>query len=268
MSFPAETYERDLAPALFAPWAMQLVLAANLQSGERVLDLACGTGVVARQLAAHRGSPGTIVGLDLNPNMLKVAHRTATRASQAIEWCVGKGERLPFADRSFDLICCQFGLMFFSDWAGALTEMRRVLRPGGRVVVSVWQGLDRHPFYQSLDAVSRKHLGQSSVQAVFALGDASVLRRLLTEAGFGSVRIEPATLTARFSNPEAFLEWEIGVDPADVPALRDLDAPAQAARLTALRQEMQAPLNEIMQGGAAVLPFHAHVAQAWRVQTA
>jgi hypothetical protein len=142
--------------------------------------------------------------------------------------------------------------------------MHRVLRTGGRIAVSVWQGLDRHPFYQTLHEVSRQHLGKSSVQAVFSLGDSDELRHLLTDAGFQDVAIEPASITARYSNPEEFLTWEIDVDPAEIPALQGLDAQAQQAILAAVRQEMQAPLHEVTQDGQVVLASHALVAHAKR----
>jgi SAM-dependent methyltransferase len=154
--------------------------------------------------------------------------------------------------------------MFFTDRHAALTEMRRALRPGGRIVLSAWRGLDHHPFYQTLHEVSQQRLGTSGVQAAFSLGDSDELRRLLTEAGYTDVEIESASITARFPNPEAFLRWEIDVDPAAVPALQPLDAQAQQAVLTAIYQEMAARLREVMQDDEAVLPFHAHVARARR----
>ena len=165
---------------------------------------------------------------------------------------------------SFDLVLCQFGLMFFTDRPKALTEMHRVLRAGGRVVLSVWQGLDRHPFYQTLHAVSRRYLWKSSVQAVFSLGDSDELRRLLTDAGFQQMEIEQVSIIVRYSNAEEFLAWEIGVDPAETPALQHLDAQAQQAILAAVRQDMQAALQEVMQDGQVVLTSHAHIAHARR----
>ena len=154
--------------------------------------------------------------------------------------------------------------MFFTDRHKALTEMHRVLRAGGRVAVSVWQGLDRHPFYQILHEVSRQHFGKSSVQAVFSLGDADELRHLLIVAGFQQVVIETVSITAWYSNTEEFLAWEIDVDPAETPALQGLDAQAQQAILAAVRQDMQAPLHEVTQDGQVVLASHAHVAHARR----
>jgi len=264
MSYPADSYENYMVPAVFAPWSAHLIRSANVQPGEHVLDVACGTGIVARHIAPHVGSQGMVIGLDLNPNMLSVAGAAAEREGLAIEWRAGPAEQLPFPDGSFDLIMCQFGLMFFTDRHKALMEMHRVLRAGGRVVVSVWQGLDRHPFYQTLHAVSRRHLGKSSVQAVFSLGDPAKLHHLLTDAGFQQVEIEPASITVRFSSPEEFLAWEIDVDPADTPALQGLPVQAQQAILAAVRHDMQTPVHEVIQDGQVVLASHAHVAHARR----
>jgi ubiquinone/menaquinone biosynthesis C-methylase UbiE len=264
ISYPADSYEKYMVQALFAPWSAHLIRVANVQPGERVLDVACGTGIVARHIAPRVGLQGRVIGLDLKPEMLRVAGAAAEQEGLAIEWRAGPAEQLPFPDGSFDLIMCQFGLMFFTDRHKALTEMHRVLSAGGRVVVSVWQGLDRHPFYQTLHDVSQQHLGKSSVQAVFSLGDADELRRLLTDAGFQQVEIEPASITARYSNREEFLVWESDVDPAETPTLQPLDTQAQQAILVAIRHEMQAALDEVTQEGQVVLASHAHVAYARR----
>lgn len=264
MSYPAESYETYMVPALFAPWAFYLVQSANPGPGERVLDVACGTGIVDRIVAPRVGSNGMVVGLDLNPDMLAVARATAEQQGLAIEWSEGCAETLLFPNGNFNLVLCQFGLMVFSDRHAALSEMHRVLRTGGRLELSVWQGLDCHPFYQTLHDVSQRRLGRSGVQDAFSLGDSDELRELLTDAGFQRVEIEPVSITARFPNPEEFLAWEIDVDPAAVPALQHLDARAQQAILSALHQDMQTPLHEVMQGDQVVIPFHAHIARARR----
>ena len=103
--------------------------------------------------------------------MLNMARVAAEREGLTIEWGLGPAEKLPFPDGNFDLVLCQFGLMFFSDRHASLMEMHRVLGPGGRIVLSVWQGLERHPFYQTLHNVSSRLLGKSAVQTVFSLGD-------------------------------------------------------------------------------------------------
>ena len=263
MSYAAESYENYMVPGLFAPWSSHLIRIANPQPGERVLDVACGTGIVARQIAARVGPQG-IIGLDLDPDKIDVARAVAKREGLAIEWKTGPAEQLPFPDGSFDLIICQFGLMFFSDQHTALMEMYRVLRRDGRVVLSVWQGLDRHPFYQTLDDVSRQRLGKSSVGAVFSLGDADEVHTLLSNAGFQDITIESMSITAHHPNPQEFLAWEIDVDPAETPALQSLNAEAQKAILVSLHAEMQAPLQKVMKDNEVVIPSHAHIAHAKR----
>ncbi len=264
MSYPAESYESYMVPALFAPWASYLVQSADPQPGEHILDVACGTGIVARRVAPRVGSDGMVVGLDLNPDMLAVARATAERQGLTIEWSEGRAEKLLFPNGNFDLVLCQFGLMFFADRHAALTEMHRVLTKSGRVLLSVWRGLDRHPFYQALHDVSQRRLGMSSVQDVFALGAADELRGLLTDAGFQHVEIEPVSMTARFPNPEEFLAWEIDVDPAAIPLMQHLDTPARQAIMAAIIEDMKAPLQEVMQNDHVVIPFHAHIARARR----
>jgi ubiquinone/menaquinone biosynthesis C-methylase UbiE len=262
MSNPAETYENYMVPTLFAPWASRLVQTANPQPGERILDVACGTGVVARQVASYIGSTGKVIGLDINPNMLVVARAMAERQGLAIDWHEGRAEALPFPDRSFDLVLCQFALMFFADRHAALAEMHRVLSPGGRISLSVWQGLEHHPFYQRLHDVIDQRLGMSGVQDIFALGNADELRMLLAEVGFHHVEIEPVSRTARFPDPEGFLAGEIDVDTAAIPSMQHLDAQARQAITTAIRKEMEASLHEVTKDNHVVIPFRAHIAWA------
>jgi ubiquinone/menaquinone biosynthesis C-methylase UbiE len=262
MSNPAETYENYMVPTLFAPWALRLIEAANPQPGERVLDVGCGTGIVARRVAAHLGSNESIVGIDLNPNMLTVARAKAQQEGFAIEWHQGRAEKLPFADASFHLVLCQFALMFFADRQAALTEIQRVLVDGGRVLLSVWQSLNQHPFYQKLHEVIEHRLGMSGVQDIFALGDAPGLRALLTEAGFQQVEIEPVSMTARFPDPEGFLAGEIDVDTAAIPSMQHLDAQARQAISAAIGDDMQEALREVREGDYVVIPFHAYIARS------
>jgi len=262
MSYFAESYERFMVPSLFAPWASHLIQRASPQPSERVLDIACGTGIVARKVVPRVGSEGMVVGLDANPDMIRMARASSEQNRIAIEWHTGPAEQLPFSDENFDLILCQFGLMFFSDRHAALMEMHRVLKTGGRVVLSVWQGLEHHPFYQAIHDVTQRQLGKSSVQAVFSLGDANELRKLLADSGFQHITIESVSVTARFPQPEEFLAWELDVDPTETPALQNLDQESQQAIMAAVRQELQDPLNEVLQENQVVLPFHAHIAQA------
>lgn len=256
-SDPAVTYEQYMVPTLFGPYASRLVETANPQPGERVLDVACGTGIAARRSAPHVGRSGTVTGIDINPNMLSVADTAATEEGFDITWEQGRAEALPFPDASFDLALCQFGLMFFDDRQAALAEMRRVLVPEGRVVVSVWRGLDHHPFYRTLDAVIERHLGMSSVRDIFALGDSMDLQAALSDAGFREIAIETVPLVARFLSPGDFLAGEIDVDTAAIPAMQHLDGEARRDMVERIGADMAPALRDVTEGDHVVLPFHA-----------
>ncbi len=161
MANPAEGYESYMVPTLFGPCARILIQAADPKPGEHVLDVGCGTGIVAREVASRLGAPGAVTAVDLSANMLDVARAAAAREDLTIEWREGNAEQLPFPDGAFDLVLCQFALMFVTDKAAALSEMRRGVTESGRVLISVWQGLDRHPFYQTLHNVIQQRVGVS-----------------------------------------------------------------------------------------------------------
>jgi ubiquinone/menaquinone biosynthesis C-methylase UbiE len=136
----AQLYERIVARHILGPWAPSLVDAARLAAGERVLDLACGTGVVARIAAQRAGPAGRVTGVDLNAGMISVARSLPAPQGARVEWLEGSALAIPLPDASVDAVLCQQGLQFFPDKALALREMRRVLDRGGRLALSVWSG--------------------------------------------------------------------------------------------------------------------------------
>jgi ubiquinone/menaquinone biosynthesis C-methylase UbiE len=263
MPNPAEGYESYMVPTLFGPCATRLTEAADPRPGERVLDVGCGTGIVARQVASRLRGSGTVAGLDLSPQMLAVARAAAKRDGLAIEWREGNAEQLPFSDSTFDLVLCQFALMFVPNKGAALREMRRVVSKHGRVLTSVWQSLDRHPFYQTLHTVIQQRLGMSALQDIFALSNAAELQALALGAGFRRVEIEPFSLTARFPNPDQFIAGEIEVDTAAIPSMQHLDAQARQAIVAAITADMQLPLKEVTFDNHVVIPFYGHIVRAW-----
>jgi ubiquinone/menaquinone biosynthesis C-methylase UbiE len=199
-SFP-EMYERALVAPLFRPWAEDLLDRLRVGAGDRVLDVACGTGIVAR-IARQRMGPGArVVGVDASAPMLAVARTVAPN----VEWREGSAVALPVeGGESFDVVTCQQGLQFFPDNAVAAREMRRVLAPGGRLGLSVWRGLEDNVFFRELHAIAERHLGPL-VDARHSYGDGEALARLLRDAGFHDVHVERLVKTIRFGDGALFI---------------------------------------------------------------
>lgn len=194
----ASNYEKLMVPALFVSWSERLLDEADIKPGDRILDVACGTGVVVRTAMKRTGSnSSSVTGLDPNPGMLAVAESMATGP----EWKEGIAEELPFDDESFDVVVSQFGLMFFQDRAAALREMERVLAPGGRLAVTVFDSLDNNPGYSAMTEVFAKVAGEEVAQALrgpFSLGDTQELKTLCSESGLSSAKVTTHNGKARF----------------------------------------------------------------------
>jgi ubiquinone/menaquinone biosynthesis C-methylase UbiE len=177
MGIAAEIYERGLVPAIFAPWAPLLIEQAALQPGDRVLDVACGDGVVARLAARQVGPTGQIIGLDINAVMLAVGRSLPPIPGVSLEWQEGNAIALPFADASFDTLLCQQGLQFFTDRLAAIREIRRVLVPGGRLSLNVWRALERNLGQAALVEALEHHLGPAAASIMRTLSPWESLRR-------------------------------------------------------------------------------------------
>lgn len=207
MHSPADVYDEQFVPALFRHWGPVLCDAANIASGQRVLDVACGTGALTVAVANRVSPGGAVVGLDANPEMLAVARRKHAD----IQWHAGRAESLPFVDASFDAVVSQFGLMFFDDRVAALREMQRVLRSGGRLVVAVCDALAHSPGYASLAALLERLFGKrvaNAFRAPFVLGDPAALRALCIDAGIAEASIVQRQGTVRFASIDALVSTE------------------------------------------------------------
>jgi SAM-dependent methyltransferase len=265
---PAHAYQDYFVPAIFEPLAAQVLGCAAPEPGDRCLDLACGTGVVARALAARVGPAGRVVGVDVNPMMLEVARTVSAPEEPRIEWCQGDATDLDLADRSFDVVSCQQALQFFPDRAAGAREMKRVLVPGGRAVVAVWEGIDRHPMYEALADAEEPHLAALGVEltreeliAPFTLGDAHDLRDLLAGAGFEDVRVVQRSIDARFATPERFVERMEFAYAAVIPQFAE-SPEAFEAYLDVVTKETTGIVERYRQGDHIVVPMHANVAIA------
>ena len=260
----AQAYHEYMVPAMFDPWAEVLLAHANLQAGEAVLDVACGTGAVTRQAARQVGASGQVSALDLNPAMLEVARSVPVAEGAAVTWVQSSAQNLPFPDGVFDVVLCQHGLPFFPDRAGALAEMRRVLKPGGRLMVTVWQSLERAPMFQALNAAALRLVGLPVYSAPFVLGEPGVLQNLLTEAGFGRVDVSEQTCEIRFATPENFVARNLQASAAAIPVLTVMDETERADLARRMQDDMGELLKANIQGDMLVTHLSGWIGEAWR----
>ena len=212
---PALLYERYLVPVIASRWADDLVERGAPKSGERVLDVACGTGIVART-AARGIQMGRVAALDINPGMLSVARSLPMESAVQIEWYEGSVLDMPFPEASFDLVLCQLGLQFFPDCLQALREIFRVLVPTGRLVLSVFREIERTPMAHAFAEALDKHLkpGASKLKRVeHGLSDAGELRQLATDAGFQEANVVPAIQIIRYSETREYVRVQLIATP-------------------------------------------------------
>jgi ubiquinone/menaquinone biosynthesis C-methylase UbiE len=204
----AQAYEALFVPALFGQWVGTVVDAARIRAGQRALDVACGTGILARGIASQVGESGYVAGLDPNPGMLAVAIEHAP----TVDWKQGVAESIPYPDYFFDAVLSQFGLMFFSDRRQSIREFLRVLKPAGRLAVAVLDSIENIPGYSTELALIEKMAGQSAgdaVRAPFELGDRKKLSDLFEDAGAASIEIVTHRGTARFPSIRTMVEAEL-----------------------------------------------------------
>lgn len=252
----AKAYEALFVPALFRQWAPKVADAAHIQSGQRVLDVACGTGILAREAASRMRSTGHVVGIDLSPGMVAVARQLAP----TIEWREGMAESLPFPDQSFDAVVSQFGLMFFTDRRQALQEMFRVLAPGGRLAVATWDSLDNIPAYASEVALLEQTVGRQAADALrapFVLGNRKDLAKLFSEAGVVSAQITTHQGTAQFPSIRTMVEADLR---GWLPVMGVLLSEDQIRRILEAAGKVLSPYATA--DGRVAFPLSAHLVAA------
>ncbi|WP_037374758.1 class I SAM-dependent methyltransferase [Sedimenticola selenatireducens] len=240
----AEIYERHFVPALFRQWGNIMVDRLGVGLGDRVLDVACGTGVLACAAATRVGNDGCVVGLDINPEMLAVARRKNT----VIDWQQGPAEALPYENGSFDRVASQFGFMFFEDQAGALREMLRVLRPGGQLAVAVCDALDHSPGYAVLAELLHRLFGSAvadAFRAPFSCGDRELLLSRSAQAGITAAGCRRVAVTRHDGLVEfPSIKALVSTERACVWTLGGLLDDRQFERLTSKAEESLRPFVE------------------------
>jgi ubiquinone/menaquinone biosynthesis C-methylase UbiE len=249
---------------MFIPWAKVTIEYASPKPGERVLDLACGTGAVARQLAPIVGTKGSVVGLEISAAMLDVARSLPRSAGALVDWRQGDGTAMPFADRTFDLVVCQQGLQFFPNRAAGVAEIRRVLVPGGRAVVAVWDSIDLHPVFKAMFGAVASRIGAplSAVAAPFSLASADELRKLFEGARFADLKLRSRTAEVKFPSPDRFLELSIRGAAAVLPVFSKMSDDERNSMVRAATGEVAPVLAKYRRGDSLVFPMTTHVVVA------
>jgi len=255
-----ELYQRYLVPLITAVWAADLVDRAAPRPNDRVLDLACGTGVVAR-LVAERLRDGRVAGLDINAGMLALAGSTPQIRGPAIAWHEGSALEMPFPDADFDLVLCQLGLQFFPQRPIAVAEIARVLAPGGRLALSVFSALENNPAPHALANALDHRVSNAAAEikrSEHVLADTAALRQLVEGAGFNAVTIETTTQTIHFPSVREYVRIQLAATPI-AGLLQTVGEDERESLVDALTKDMAASLPAALVGDGFNFPQEVHV---------
>jgi len=197
----AMIYEAVYLPALFQEWCPRVLAAADVKSGQHVVDIACGTGALAIAVSKKVAPNGETVGIDINEGMLDIARSK----SFSVEWINAPAEALPFNDEHFDCVVSQFGLMYFENQESAIREMMRVLKPGGSLAVVVWDRLDNNPGLAAEENLWRQLFDEEVDETPYRLGDKGALESLFRKSGVANVQVTTHEGTASFDSIESWI---------------------------------------------------------------
>lgn len=247
------SYESLFVPALFDAWTGHLVAGAGIREGSHVLDVACGTGVLARSALARVGASGRVVGADPAPGMLAVA----LEIEPTIEWVLCSAEALAVDDAAFDCVISQFGMMFFKDRRRSASEMFRVLKPGGSLAIATWRAVEHNPAYARIISLMEARVGRTAADALrlpYSLGVAEDVMAVLEGSGFSEVAVDVKTEAARFPSAHQMVEADLrGWLPLFGVLLSEEEINEVLIESDKVLEEYVGPLGEV------VFPTSAHI---------
>lgn len=250
--------ESYYGPAMFDPWAEWLVSSAPPQEGDSVVDLACATGAVTRHLAKVVGDGGSVIGSDIDDRMLEFASSLPKIAGAEIRWEQADICDMGFESASFDAVYCAQGLQFVPDRVAAASEIHRILKPGGRLIASIFRGLQHNPAYLAISDSVKNVTGVTVGSSPFGLGDATELEDYIKSGGFGNPEIKSHSIELRFPNAEMFIRTSALAGIGGLPGLSDLDEKAQESLFEAVSSEFRTQLKTFTHGDLVRFPSSVH----------
>ncbi|MGI8498927.1 MAG: class I SAM-dependent methyltransferase [Gemmatimonadaceae bacterium] len=230
-----EYYDRHLGPLLFDPFARDLAGRLRLPPAARVLEVACGTGILTRRVRLELPPGSVLIATDLNAPMLDFARNRAA-IGKGVEWKQADAMELPFEDEEFDAVLCQFGVMFFTDQPKAMLQVLRCLKPGGRFLFNTWGPLKANPLAETAHDIVTQHFPENPpdfYRVPYGLHDTHRLRRLLVNAGFEDIDMEIVLKKARATSALHAAEGLIRGNPI-IHAIRERDAAMEQPIVEAL----------------------------------
>ncbi len=251
----AEAYERFMVPGIFLRWTEYLITLAAPQPGEHVLDVACGTGIGAR-LAAHAvGSTGKVAGLDIDPGVIEVARKVTQRPATSMAWHCASALKMPFMDGEFDLCLCLQGAQFFPDRLAGFAEIRRVLRPSGRLVASIWAPLEFNKGHHAVvQALERQRVDASGARRACSFADTVDIRETATRAGFTNFDLRTVDGVSHFESIQSFIDgMTIGASTRHAVALLPEEGRDRFIK------DVTTMLEPYLVGGELAYPMRTHV---------
>jgi len=253
-------YEEYLVPGFFKPWADKLVQLSSPSPGSDILDVACGTGIVARTAASELGSDSRVTGLDINLQMLNKASEMAEKEGLEIEWQQGDAGDLPFEDNRFDHLFCQQAVQFFPEPQQVLGEMNRVMKADGTLALNILRPIHHNPAYSILADELEKHAGETAgtmMRSPFPDWDQKTIRNMVAEAGFGDIRIQLEIISMRYPSPEEFLRREA----ASSPLAGEIEA-MEPERVMKLVDDLNRSLEAYTDDRGVVFPMETYMIAA------
>ncbi len=209
---PGTRYEREMVPAMFMPFARDLVGRMQIRDHMRVVDVGCGTGIVARLMGEKSNATNTVTGIDINAAMLAVARANSAEFVCRMDWREASAEALPFEDGAVDLLVSQHAFMLFPDQPAAAREMHRVLRPGGGLYVSAWRHYSRQPHYAAFIDGLERFMGAKAadlMKTAFQFETEDAIRGPIAEGGFQEIAVETVTMDVRFPSSNYFVRMVV-----------------------------------------------------------